>query len=140
MAFSTTEEFQFEGCASFNSSRASNTCVLMHSQLETGPLVCKAFQSRESYLSMGLRWLLDPCQHSAGNYGSALCVPPVTCAACSSGRSSCTCAACQLKKPEDIKGTTINEMIQAWRGSNSTDRQNQGTSGQAGRQTASSGG
>lgn len=39
-----------------------------------------------------------PYWHSADNCGSVPCAPPVNCAACSSGHSSCTCEASPLWK------------------------------------------
>lgn len=39
-----------------------------------------------------------PDWHSADSCGSVPCAPPENCAACSSGRSSCTCEASPLRK------------------------------------------
>lgn len=63
--------------------------------------VCLHFHRVSLYKSLYLCkdqcWWPDPDRCPAGNYGSALYVPPEKYAACSSAHSSYTCVVCQLR-------------------------------------------
>ena len=54
-----------------------------------------------------------PYWHSADSCGSVPCAPPVNCAACSSGHSSCTCEAYPLWKEQEhqVKSTATHFLL-----------------------------
>lgn len=54
-----------------------------------------------------------PYWHSADSCGSVPCAPPANCAACSSGRSSCTCEASPLRREQEhqVKSTATHFLL-----------------------------